>query len=82
MCSRCAVFSVNPVTACARTCGAEHVPSRLVIGMHQVYQFFWLPTVAPDDPKVLMFQEGDRTPHREWGTFSSYLNDMIKEIER
>jgi hypothetical protein len=57
-------------------------PDSLVIGMHQGYQFFWLPTVAQDDPKVLMFQEGDRTPHREWGTFSSYLNDMIKEIER
>jgi len=57
-------------------------PDSLVIGMHQGYQFFWFPTVAQDDPKVLMFQEGDRIPHREWGTFSSYLNDMIKEIER
>jgi hypothetical protein len=57
-------------------------PDSLVIGMHQGYQFFWFPTVAQDDPKVLMFQEGDRTPNREWDTFSSYLNDMIKEIER
>jgi hypothetical protein len=57
-------------------------PDSLVIAMHQGYQFFWLPTVVPDDPKVLMFQEDDRTPHREWGTFSSYLNEMIKEIER
>jgi hypothetical protein len=57
-------------------------PDSLVIGMHQGYQFFWLPTVTQDDPKVLMFQEGDRTPRREWATFSSYLNGMIKEIER
>jgi hypothetical protein len=40
-------------------------PDSLVIGMHQGYQFFWLATVAQGDPKVLMFQEGDRTPHRE-----------------
>jgi hypothetical protein len=53
-----------------------------VIAMHQGYQLFWFPTVIPDDPEVLMFQEGDRGPLRRWESFSSYLNDMIKDIRR
>ena len=57
-------------------------PDVLVIAMHQGYQVFWFPTVMLDDPMVLMFQEGDRGPLRNWGSFSAYLSDMIKEIER
>lgn len=54
----------------------------LVIAMHQGYQVFWFPTVKFDDPKVAMFQEGDQGILREWDSFSAYLNDMIKSIER
>ena len=49
--------------------------------MHQGYQAFWFPTVMADDPQVLMFQEGDQGPAREWESFSAYLNDMVSEIE-
>jgi hypothetical protein len=53
-----------------------------VIAMHQGYQVFWFPTVIGDDPKVIMFQEGDTGPTREWVSFSAYLRGMIKAIER
>lgn len=53
-----------------------------VIAMHQGYQVFWFPTVVEDDPKVIMFQEGDTGPLREWASFSAYLSGMIKAIER
>jgi SMI1 / KNR4 family (SUKH-1) len=53
-----------------------------VIAMHQGYQVFWFPSVTEDDPKVIMYQEGDQGAAYEWPSFSAYLNDMIKEIER
>jgi hypothetical protein len=57
-------------------------PDAFVIAMHQGYQVFWFPTVMQDDPTVIMFQEGDRGPLRNWDSFAAYLSDMIKEIER
>jgi hypothetical protein len=56
-------------------------PDSFVFAMHQGYQVFWFPTVMDDDPKVMMYQEGDKAPCREWDRFSGYLNSMIKEIE-
>ena len=56
-------------------------PDSFVFAMHQGYQVFWFPTVMDDDPKVMMYQEGDKAPCREWDRFSDYLNSMIKEIE-
>jgi hypothetical protein len=57
-------------------------PDAFVIAMHQGYQVFWFRTVTEDDPMVIMFQEGDEGPLRSWESFSAYLCDMIKEIER
>jgi hypothetical protein len=62
--------------------GIELGPQALVFAMHQGYQVFWFPTVINDDPKVLMFQEGDRGVGREWASLAAYLDDMIKAIDQ
>ncbi len=56
-------------------------PDALVIAMHQGYQVFWFPTVVVDEPNVLMYQEGDRSPRMVWGNFVDYLRDMVAEID-
>jgi SMI1-KNR4 cell-wall len=62
--------------------GIQLSPDAFVFAMHQGYQVFWFPSVMDDDPKVIMYQEGDKIPCREWESFSTYLRWMTKEIER
>jgi hypothetical protein len=62
--------------------GIQLSPDAFVFAMHQGYQVFWFPSVMDDDPKVIMYQEGDKGSSREWDSFSTYLSRMTKAIER
>lgn len=55
-------------------------PLDFVFLMHQGYQFMWIRADgSTDDPPVLYYLEGNKSPEQKFETFSAYLKFCISE---
>ena len=52
----------------------------VVFLMHQGYQFMYFESAESEDPPVMRFMEGWRSPRQEYPRFTDFLDGSIREV--